>query len=252
MHLSPEVVDHILSFLQTDISALKSCSQVYPLLSGPAERYLYYRIIVDVKADGDEDIAELSRQLSENPRLRNYVRILAINISKDLVSEMTTMMEATTSILSALPLVNKVSLVSTPKYNTAWDQIHKNFHSVFVDILQQSSVQDVHLEDLTGFPMSIFDTCPGIKTLSLCDCRTFTRSNSSSTCPPLESLSIRGSDDPTIFLWAINHVDRLTSLVLRPDLEEFSAYSALLEACSSSVTRLELDLHTLGVQYLLM
>jgi hypothetical protein len=247
MLLSPEVVEHILSFLRTDILVLKSCSQAHPLLSAPAERYLYYTMTVDTKAGGDADITELSRQLSDNPRIRNYVRILQVNISEDFASELTTMMETTLSILSSLPLLNTVTFAAKPL--AAWAKIHKNFQLVLVDILQQSSVRAVHLGGLSGFPMSVLDACRHVKSLSLYNCRTFTSTDLVSIGPPLESFSIQESSDPTPFLWAMNRVANLTSLKVGPqvDFDDFSDFSRLLEACSRTLTHLELDIQNQGM-----
>ena len=248
--ISPDVVDYILSFLQTDAAALKSCIQAHPLLSMLAERHLYYRTTLDIKPGGDVDAIEFSSLLSKNPRIRNFVHILAINISKDLESLVSAQtLEAVSSILSTLPCLNKVTLTLTPASPlTAWNKLHKSFCSAFADILQQSSVTEVHLEGLSAFPLSIFDTCQHIKTLSLSTCGAFTGSNSS-PCPHLESLSIQDSDDPTLFRWAIDHIGRLTSLKLRPRAQEekFSDFPKVFEACAGSLTSLELDIHHLGM-----
>ena len=245
MLLSPEVVSHIFSFLEADISDLKRCSQAHPLLSRLAERHLYRRTTVDITSGGDVDITGLSKQLSENPHIRNYVRILTIKFEPSLPAP-TTMMETASSILSSLPCLNAVTLAgSTPFAQKPWYEFHKSFLSVFVDILHQPDVREVHLEGLSGFPLSVFDTCQNIKTLSLCNCGTFTKSDLTTPCPALESLSIRLSDDSTLFSWAIDRISHLTCLKFRPQGDEFSAFPKVLEACSTSLTSLELDTHNL-------
>jgi hypothetical protein len=145
MLLSLDVVDLVLSFLQADTAALKSCTQAHPLLSRLAERHLYHKTTLDIKPGGDLEITELSSLLSKNPRIRNYVRVLAINIFKDsesLIADETSVIKATSSILTTLPNLNKIILTRTqPWPQRTWNTIHKSLRLAFADILQQSSVR---------------------------------------------------------------------------------------------------------------
>lgn len=72
-----DVVDHILSFLQSDMVALKACSRTHPSLSRLAERYLYAYITFDMACflyhRGNEEI-ELFEILSERPHIAKYIR----------------------------------------------------------------------------------------------------------------------------------------------------------------------------------
>ena len=253
MLLSPDVVDLILSFLQADTAALKSCNQAHPLLSRLAQRHLYYKTTLDIKTGGDLEITELSSLLSKSPHIRNYIRILAINIFNDSDSQLaheTPVVKAVSSILTALPCLNKVTLIHTKPWPSfinakAWDTIHKTLRSSFADVLQQSSVTRVHLEGFSAFPLSVFDTCQNIKALSLSYCDKFESSKLTSPSPHLESLSIH-SRDPMLFQWAIDRIGHLTSLNLKPPTEECTVFRKVFEACAKSLTKLELDIHNLG------
>jgi len=74
MVLPTELLDHIFSFLQKDISALKACSKAHPLLSRLAERHIYAHIVIDPRAP------EVYDDTLENPHLLDYPRTLEIHI----------------------------------------------------------------------------------------------------------------------------------------------------------------------------
>ena len=246
MVLPVDVVDHIFSFLREDLATLKLCIQAHPLLSGIAERHLYHTTNLDIKYGCDLDITQLSSLLEKNPRIRNYIRSLEINISnsaKSLVSAQTPVIKALSSILSSLPCLNKVTLTLS---NLSWTITHTTFRTPFINILQQSSVTEVHLESIYAFPLFVLNACQNIKTLSLSNCEDFKRFELTPSSHHLESLSIRSSDSLGLFGWAINRIGSLTSLKLRPENMEFSALPKLLEACAASLTSLELDMDDLG------
>jgi hypothetical protein len=73
MMLPAELIDHIFSFLQKDISALKACSKAHPLYSRLAERHLYAHIVII-----DPRAPEVCNLILENPRLLDYPRTLEI------------------------------------------------------------------------------------------------------------------------------------------------------------------------------
>ena len=240
MVLPVDVVDHIFSFLREDLATLKLCIQAHPLLSGIAERHLYHTTNLGC----DLDITQLSSLLEKNPRIRNCIRSLGINIShnaKSLVSAQKPVIKALSSILSSLPGLNKVTLS-----NLSWTITHTTFRTPFINILQQSSVTEVHLESIYAFPLFVLNACQNIKTLSLSNCEDFKRFELTPSSHHLESLAIRSSDSPGLFDWAINRIGSLTSLKLRPQNMEFSALPKILEACAASLTSLELDMHDLG------
>jgi hypothetical protein len=184
MDLPADVVHYIFSFLREDLATLKACTQAHPLLSGLAEYHLYYKTTLDIKPGCNSDITQLSSLLEKNPRIRNGVRSLAINVSKELeplVSAQTPVIKEVSSILSHLPGLNKVTLALS---TLSWIKTHETFRSTFEKILQQPSVTEVHLESVFNFPLSALDTCQNIKTLSLSDCGGFDVQVHLPTFPP--------------------------------------------------------------------
>ena len=88
MSLPPDVLDYILSFLQSDTATLKARSKIHPFHSKLAERYLYVNIAVHdgtytAKPDSNGlKFREIIKLLSKNPYIANYVRNLVVCISR--------------------------------------------------------------------------------------------------------------------------------------------------------------------------
>src|SRR6266704_3028743 len=85
MNLPAEILDYILSFLQSDPVALKASSQSHPLLSKLAEPYLYAHISLrtdDTLPDHNLGVFDLSKLLSDSPHLARYICSLHIVFAK--------------------------------------------------------------------------------------------------------------------------------------------------------------------------
>src|ERR1700674_1757072 len=76
--LPTELVDHILSFLLGDRSALEQCSKAHPMLSRLAEPYLYADILIDV--NNKAALSELYKLLSENPHILKIFRTFKLTL----------------------------------------------------------------------------------------------------------------------------------------------------------------------------
>ena len=149
------------------------------------------------------------------------------------------------------PVVSSLQWLKQRHQFCPWpEQTHEIFRSTFVNILQQLSVTEFHLESIFAFQLSVLNTWQNIKTLSLSNCGELNRFEL--TLPSshhLESLSIWSSDSLDLFGWATNRLGRLTSFKLRPRDIESDDLPKLLEACATSLTSLELDMHYLGGWY---
>lgn len=233
MLLPPELIDHIFSFLQQNISALKACSKAHPLYSRLAERYLYTDLTVDLLG-----VSELHKQLSWNSRLLDYPRSLEIRGgSRFYFKPMIPLL-----IMPMVPRMANLMSLRIIGIPCSFGQ-YEEFISTFTNCLQSSSIEQLDLTYLYDFPLSVLDNGKNIKKLTLFDCTAKEEPISSSpSSSSLETLILSGKPNPDVHVWAIHRVTRLTSLGLRgPDLD-WTGVPGLLTACSNSLTTLHLGI----------
>ena len=131
MKLPAELIDHIFSFLQTDIPSLKACSKAHPLLSRLAERHIYAHIVIDPGA-------EVCNLILGNPRFLDYPRTLEICSHLPLTPH-----PVAIPIMQIIPqMANLISLKISPPYSF----FHRmKIFSTLRNCLQQSSFHEFHL-----------------------------------------------------------------------------------------------------------
>lgn len=221
MLLPVELIDRIFSFLQGDILTLKACSKAHSLYSRLAERYLYADIFV-VTND-----RELYKQLSGNSHILDYPRTLEIHTA--LAS-----LDLTLSIILMIPqMPNLMSLSLYGMLDICEDSV-----STFRNCFQQSSIEQLHLQNCHGFPFSVLDNAKSIKKLTLSHCSAIEEPLSEATLP-IETLKISGTHNQRLLLWTSRRVTKLHTLELRAMWE--SKCPQLLGACSNSLRMLHLD-----------
>jgi len=121
MDLPAELIDHIFSYLQTDIPSLKACSEAHPLYSSLAERHIYARIVSESGYCND---------ILENPRLLYYPRTLEIRFTrKPLVISIISLIPRMANLVSQdLPAVSVADLNFSQHLGTASsNRPYKNF-----------------------------------------------------------------------------------------------------------------------------
>ena len=235
MLLPPELIDHIFSFLQGDILALKACSEVHPLYSRLAEPHLYSHIVFKPPR------TEICIHILQNTRLLDYPRTLDIR-----TSSFDKLCPVLLSLMTMIPrMVNLVSL-------TIQDlPMCVKYHSVFRRCLQQSSFQQLSLLNNYGFPLSILDGAKNIKHLTLSYCTT-DRDQPAPGLPSsqlsLETLILRGVYHANFHCWVMRWVTHLTTL----EILGLAIYNTaeLLATCSNSLTRLHLSLRNCCMSFL--
>ena len=226
MVLPAELVDHIFSFLQKDIPALKACSKALPSYSRLAERYLYAHIELE---------QEVGNDILENPQLLVHLRTLEIRFSFSQSHK-----QMAISIMAIIPRMTNLILLSISAPN--WEE---EFVSVFGNILQQPSFQELRLSFIYGLPLSFLDNAKNIKQLTLSNC-TANEKEAFSSLPSsqlsLETLVLIGDFNRNLHRWAMRWVTRLTTLELHYlSLRlDWTAFPELLVACSNSLTSLHL------------
>jgi hypothetical protein len=236
MQLSVEILDQVFSFLVPHRETLIACSKD-PVLSPIIERHLYHHVIVHFgKRRSDTDYAfepdDLSKLVSENPRILCYVQILEIQVENRLL-------DGFADTLLRFPVLECV-VITSPNYDS-WCNWSDVFRAALEDRLRLPTVKEVHLRGIARIPISLFDNLKSVKYLSLTGFSTVDRFHASaSTLPQLESLRLSTQLDSTASLmaWVKLHIKELRSLKCVFFKEQLSE---LLGVCSDTLNNLDVD-----------
>ena len=171
MALPAELLDHILSFLQSDPETLKSCSESHSPLSQLAEPYLYHHVLL--KTDESEQLFKpenLTELLSKRPYIAHYIRSLEIHVGggRDKEAQQRRLEEIST-ILPYLLALKVVTLNHTPSPYFGWEAQPESFRQAFLDCLRLQTMQDVCIKQVYGFPFgsALNSRCKSIWSLTV-------------------------------------------------------------------------------------
>ena len=162
MSLPAEILDHILSFLQPDTTALETCSESHPSLCQLAEPYLYSDILLDTYEQRSKP-ANLTELLSKRPYIAHYVRSLGIR-----VREPHRRLEEISTILPHLLALRRITL-DHRSLHFGWEAQPESFRLAFLNCLRLQSMQDVCIKDVAGFPFmsALNGECKSIRSLTV-------------------------------------------------------------------------------------
>jgi hypothetical protein len=236
MQLSVEILDHIFGFLVSHRETLIACSKD-PVLSPIIERHLYYHLNVHFgkrRSDADDAFErdDLSKLVSENPRILCYVRILELQVVSP------RLLDGFADTLLKFPALECVVL--NPTYEHNWCEWSDVFRAALEDRLSLPTVKEVHIQDFAILPISLLDGLKNVKNLSLPGSSFVERFHASgSTLPQLESLrlSIRFIST-TLLPWIKLHIKELQSLKCKFFMGQLSE---LLRVCSGTLNTLDVD-----------
>ena len=240
MRLPAELIDHIFSFLQGDISTLKACSETHPLFSHLAEQHIFAEFVVEIH---DKYDFGLYKQLFKNPHILEYPRTLDICAHVSLTPFLRREVMPIFSIIPRMTNLTSLKICDSPYSSSLL--YGKDSLSTFQNCLQQSSIEQLHLSRFVYFPLSILDNGKSIKKLTLSDCIAIREPMSKSPLQLLETLIIRGFHNEVLLSWATSWSSNLKSLQssrwwLTKAEGDWTGFVRLLEACSSSLTKLNL------------
>jgi len=264
MDLPTEVLDYILSFLQSEVAILEACAQSHPILSKLVERYLHANIIVDEIRTPNNNclgIVELRKLLSDSPYISNYVRNLTIRVRFHRKQHRLSDVAEISAILPRLSGLKTLTLCTIGDTICPWEVLPKAFRLAFLDFLNQGPPKEISIKRFFSFPLSLLDDCRTIKKLTLDGC--------SVVCPEgprdkpgstrLEHLFIRDCNDASlenIITWLQPCHVQVQSLTLsRPHKRQsftgpsFQGLSRLLSVCLNSLTSLNICLSDSCVSY---
>jgi len=239
--LPPEIIDHIFSFLHSDLVTLETCSRAHPILFKLIQKHLYVNTTI---RNDTAEIVQLSKSVSD---IAHYVRSLHIIIERPRrwlrvnywgsFNE-----EGIAMILPKFRMLRKISLDDCVA--TRWPMFHQSFCAAFIQCLRLPSLIEVSIHGTREFPLTAFVNCMSIKKLTLDGSFTFNNLSADSTSPypQIESLSIRRcrASLPTITSWAKTCNPRSLGFSL-PNLQNNSELQPLLQVWSNTLTSLELD-----------
>ena len=251
MRLSVEVVDHIFSFLLSHRESLIACSKV-PRLSPIVERHLYYHVtvhIVDSKplSRSAFEPEHLSKVLSENPHILNYVRILQIEPDfsfprKKYRQSILRRLDEFSKTLLMFPGLECIMLTSK---NRVW-YWSDAFRVALEDRLNLPTMREIHFVASKDFPFSLLHICKHVKNLSLSGSfKAKGRICDSTTLPQLKSLTLRTDDiSSSLLAWLKLHINELQSL--KCAFFSVEVLLELLRVCSETLNKLDVDLTNWG------
>lgn len=240
--IPPEIIDHVLGFLQWDRITLKFCAQAHPTLSKLVERHIYVHLTVHNFASshpGTYHSSDLFRLISQNPEISKSVRSFRMDLLIPSFFQPFYTDDNYEELALILPLLTQLEAVflsaSGAGGSCGWYDLRESFRIAFINCLQLPSLTDVKLSFLKNFPLSILDLSRSLKRLSLSGTFDYS-SGSSQVYPSLDSLLLNGClSMDAIISWL-----RSRSLLSLEYESDFRPLSRLLEVSADSLTTLKI------------
>src|SRR6266568_937386 len=143
MSLPNDLVDYILSFLQSDLVTLEKCAQSHPTLSELSERYIYANITLCDDLDRSKDLrsSEFTRILAKRPDIAKHVRSLTVRVSgSGLEAQCKARLSHLDSASSLLPTfsgLTKLTIEGSPQdwFSFSWQALPETFHQAFLHFI---------------------------------------------------------------------------------------------------------------------
>ena len=244
MRLSVELLDHIFSFLVSDQRTIISCSKD-PVLFPIIERQLYYHTIVRFAKGWRESGCGfepecLSKLISEDPRILNYVRILQIQVDLDQMRNedlaITAQLDEFAETLLMFPFLECIILTTSKRHVWSWPDV---FRAALQDRLNLPTVKEVHIVGKQYSPFSLIGNCKNIENLLLSGSFTGAVEGDDATPLQLKSLTLPHISHSLVDSIKL-HINHLQSL--RCAQSSVDHLPELLGVCSKTLNRLDIDL----------
>ena len=250
-----DLIDHILSFLRSDLDTLKICAQTHPILSDLSERYIYAVVILHHDSDyfprATPDVTNLWTRdfvqiLVNKSTIANHVRCLEVFCGSEDPDPKQHEMRCShfDSVASLLPMLTGLTrlmirgrpmLALNPCFS--WHAMTETFRQAF---LHQLQLRDIVVRYISFFPMASLNDRRNVRlSLEYCE-ETQYDGNSQSYQVPFDHISIIGCSEmclDSIASCVKSH--GLRSLKCSPYLFT-NSFRQLLDACSNSLTNLYL------------
>ena len=257
--LTTDVLDYILSFLESDPKTLKVCCRSHPLLCQIAEPHIYANIYLRTPnhvSDHNFGPSNLVKLLSDRPHIVDYIRNLDIQVSGDSYDEVVPFLQEIPTILPKPLTLKKITLDHrSTRTCFCWESQPESFRTAFLGCLHSSSVQHVCLKGIFHFPfVSVWNgESRTIKSLTVSNCfvwdpfhrvPTVDLYDSEYSNAPIESLTFQCCGG--IFLekfsgWVKIFRMHFRSLEYFQD-DSYDVLPSLLSCSSNFLTNLDLDI----------
>ena len=258
-NLPIDIVNHIMSFLRSDIVTLRTCAEIHPILFDLSERYIYANVtlcdnLYDLSSPTDLRTSEFTQILARRPDIANHVRSLeVVCVNGDPGSEQH---EVTSShlddVASLLPMFAELTRFTITgilnDFYFSWHSMPETFCQAFLYCLHtQVIMEDIVISCIAFFSMSLLNNCKNVRvTFDYCpevqfDKKSTISEDVSQSYPvPFDHISIIRSETSmeNIAAWVKSH--GLRSLGCEA-IEFTTSFQRLLVACSGSLTDLCLD-----------
>ena len=163
MRFSVEILDHIFSFLVSHHDTLFACS-MDPVLFPIIERQLFYHTVVGFAKGSIFEPECLSKIVSDNPRILNFVRILEIKIEYKQNLALQNKLDEFAETLLLFPLLKRIILTTPKQWMWNWPNV---FRAALEDRLRLPTVKEVHLVGYQNLPFKLIGKCKNIENLLL-------------------------------------------------------------------------------------
>jgi len=246
-----DVVDHILSFLQSDHDTLRQCAQSHPILFKLSERHIYANVILLTRgyaARNSIATSEFIKILSIRPDIAKHVRSLAIHVYREYLLASQHLYAVAYLLPTFKGLINLEIKTSDGCFD--WQDFPCTFRQPFLDFLYRQGKKEVSICGARFFPLSLLNACKDVRvTLDRCEYTRYDKgADSKNVYPePFEHLSILRCS-PTCFeniiAWPRIHSLRSLEYKVGWCTEELGdCLPPLMVACSNSLTNFCFDIN---------
>jgi len=208
------------------------------------ERQIYYHTTVHFSTawrDCNFEQDRLTKLVSENPRILNYVRILEIHVVLEHTGEndhiIVEQLEEFAETLLLFPSLECI-ILSTPKIRF-WEW-PDNFRAALEDRLKLPTVKEVHFVGNQGLPFSLIGNCKNIENILLEGVFEPSDEEEEEDLTPLQLKSLTLSDISHSLDAEQLHIKKLKSLKCSESSVEM--LSSLLGECAETLNKLDIDL----------
>jgi hypothetical protein len=247
-----EILDQILGLLHSDgdYATLETCSIVFPQL---VDRHLYSQIAfyspsknlptnptIDDRGTYPVNPTEFALILINHPHVANYVRIIHIIVLCHLESS-TQLLPAIASILPHFSRIEFFAFSASP--GLLWPSLDSRFSIAVQNCIRISSIKDVAIFHIQGFPLNALYDCKNLRRLLLYgdDESRGAKYVPSSPYHRLRCLHVDTSYCSELKLTRIVSWMKLQtlSLYILGIYGDFSKFHTLIKACSATLVNLE-------------
>ena len=264
MSLPEDLVDYILSFLQSDLVTLEKCAQSHPTLSKLSERYIY----ADVTLRDDLDnphvpcllTSGFTKVLARRLDIAQHVRSLTVRVcgvgetSFEQKIATDSHLENVARLLPTFSGLTKLKILGLGINRFMWHELPDRFREAFRHFLHTQGKKKVAIYDAACFPLSLLNNCENVwMTLEECKDTQYDKESTEDVLllrpGPFEHLSLLWCSNiclESTMAWLQTRGLHSLEYELGADDVSWEFFPRVLGACSDSLRKLCLHTTYLG------